>query len=124
MGCCGHKDEFGAENADSPDFCTASPETYARDARLSKSVQVGAIFAVLGGCAAHYFTQGVQGVKGAATYALGTGAAALVGNYAFFGESIMSQAQDHYSQTCPAYTGGADEEQEEEAEEDNADTQP
>ena len=63
-------------------------------------------------------------MKDSALYGIGTGATALIGNYLLFGDSIMSDAEAHYSNVCPAYTGGADETQEEQAEVDNADTQP
>ena len=113
------------ENADSPDFCTSSPETYARDARLNKSLQVGGIFTLIGAGAAHYMVKGDNaGVKLSSLYGLGTGAVALLGNYMLFGDSIMSSAQSNYSAACPAYTGGADEVEEEQAEVDNADIQP
>ena len=125
--CCGNTTTLNAEgeeeNADSPDFCTASPETYAREARLNKSLQVGGIFAVLGAGAAHFMLK-TEAVKDSALYGVGTGAAALLGNYIFFGDSIMSDADNHYAHVCPAYTGGADEVEEEQAEVDNADTQP
>ena len=127
MSCCGNTKTFNAEgdeeNADSPDFCTASPETYSRDARLHKSLQVGGIFAVLGAGAAHFMWK-KDDMKDSALYGVGTGAAALIGNYILFGAGIMSDAESHYSNVCPAYTGGADEEQEEQAEVDNADIQP
>jgi len=125
MSCCGNKtlNAEGGENADSPDFCTASPETYSREARLNKSLQVGGIFAVLGAGAAHFMLK-KDGFKDSALMGVGTGTAALLGNYILFGDSIMSDADTHYSNVCPAYTGGADEEQEEQAEVDNADTQP
>tara|TARA_R110002096_G_scaffold23264_1_gene74040 strand:- start:482 stop:868 length:387 start_codon:yes stop_codon:yes gene_type:complete len=125
--CCGNTKTLNAEgeeeNADSPDFCTASPETYAREARLNKSLQVGGIFAVLGAGAAHFMLK-TEAVKDSALYGVGTGAAALLGNYIFFGDSIMSDADNHYANVCPAYTGGADEVEEEQAEVDNADIQP
>ena len=63
-------------------------------------------------------------MKESALYGIGTGATALIGNYILFGDSIMSDAEAHYSNVCPAYTGGADEEQEEQAEVDDADIQP
>ncbi len=126
-GCCGNTQTLNAEgaeeNVDSPDFCTASPETYAREARLNKSLQVGGVFAVLGVGAAHFMLK-TEAVKDSALYGLGTGAAALLGNYIFFGDSIMSDADNHYANVCPAYTGGADEVEEEQAEVDNADIQP
>ena len=126
-GCCGNAKTFHAEdaeeNADSPDFCTASPETYGREARLNKSLQVGGIFAVLGAGAAHFMMK-KEAVKESALYGIGTGATALIGNYILFGDSIMSDAEAPYSNVCPAYTGGADEEQEEQAEVDDADIQP
>jgi hypothetical protein len=126
-GCCGNTQTLNAEgdeeNADSPDFCTASPETYGREARLNKSLQIGGIFAVLGAGAAHFMMK-KDAMKDSALYGVGTGAAALIGNYLLFGDSIMSDAEAHYSNVCPAYTGGADEEQEEQAEVDNADIQP
>lgn len=125
--CCGNTKTLNAEgeeeNADSPDFCTASPETYAREARLNKSLQVGGVFAVLGAGAAHFMLK-KDDMKDSALYGVGTGAAALLGNYIFFGDSIMSDADSHYANVCPAYTGGADETQEEQAEVDNADIQP
>ena len=125
--CCGNTKTLNAEgeeeNADSPDFCTASPETYAREARLNKSLQVGGIFAVLGAGAAHFMLK-TEAVKDSALYGVGTGAAALLGNYIFFGDSIMSDADNHYANVCPAYTGGADEVEEEQAEVDNDDIQP
>jgi|TARA_R110000751_G_scaffold66213_4_gene135179 hypothetical protein len=126
MSCCGNKTlnaEGDDENADSPDFCTASPETYSREARLNKSLQVGGIFAVLGAGAAHFMLK-KDGFKDSALMGVGTGTAALLGNYILFGDSIMSDADTHYSNVCPTYTGGADEEQDEQAEVDNADIQP
>lgn len=102
-------------------ICDSSPQTYARNQRMNKSLMAGVLFTVLGGAVAPALSQGDDSWKNRGLVGFGIGSLAVIGNYMVMGGSIMDAAQTEYDELCPAYTGGGHTGEEEV---DNADVQP
>ena len=128
-GCNGGNEmkEYKADNdteeaaTNSEPLCDMSPQTYARNQRMNKSMMAGLLFTLLGGAFAPAFSQGDDSWSNRGLVGFGIGSLAVIGNYMVLGGHIMESAKDEYSELCPAYTGGGHTGEEEV---DNADVQP